>query len=75
MVGPITNITEERAVQSLKIQRTSSSDDLVMTRLRVCVKLKALEKGLLPANTNFFKDFLSTKTHLTRIVFLSRTDV
>lgn len=65
----------ERALLSLKIQRTGSSDDLVMTRLRGCVKLRALEQSLLPANTKFFKDFLSTKTHLTRLVFLSRTDV
>lgn len=57
LVGPITNITEERAMQSLKIQRTSSSDDLVMTRLRVCVKLRALEQGLLPANTKCLKIF------------------
>lgn len=65
----------ERAMLSLKIQRTGSSDDLVMTRLRGCVKLRALEQSLLPANTKFFKDFLSTKTYLTRLVFLSRTDV
>lgn len=64
----------EGALLSLKIQRTGSSDDLVMTRLRGCVKLRALEQGLC-ANTKFFKDFLSTKTYLTRLVFLSRTDV
>lgn len=33
------------------------------------MKLRTLEQGVLPANTNFFKDFLSTKTHLTRLVF------